>query len=428
MTDTTAPAAGRSLWVPLRTRSFRSLWLAQGLSLLGDGCSYVAFSWITLALSGSSLALGVVLACQAVPRALLTLVGGALSDRISARVLMTGSAALRAVLMAAVACVGYGHLLTLWMLVTAAALFGAVDAFFQPARGAILPSAVAPDQLEPANALLNAGSRVALVLGPALGGLIVAGADADTAFLVDGCCFALVAALAVRVTVPAAEPAAGGTASVARAAREEVTPEDPDGSLRARVGSGLRHAWADPRIRALLAVDAAVTFCYSGPFTVGFAGLARFRLDGGATSLGLLNGALAAGAIVGSLLGGTVRRAPRLGPLIAALTVWLAVGMAALGVLTSRSAAVGAVSLMGVGIGFQGVFGVSWIQRSVAPDVLGRIIAVDMVAGYLVAPISLVLCGVLAQPRPQTVFFGTAVVLLLTGAGVLCSRSVVTMV
>ncbi len=413
MTETIASARRRSLWIPLRTRSFRHLWLAQSLSLLGDGCSYVAFSWITLTISHSSFVLGVVLACQAVPRALLTLVGGAVSDRLSPRVLMAGSGGLRSVLMLGVAGVGFGHLVTLWMLMAAAALFGAVDAFFQPARGSILPSAVPAEQLEPANALLNAGSRVALVVGPALGGLIVAAADADVAFLVDSCCFALVALFVSRVTggPPVGTPAPGDAA-------------DP---LRVRIRAGLGYAWADPRIRAMLAVDAAVTFCYAGPFTVGFASLARFRLDGGATSLGLLNGALAGGAIVGSLLGGATSRRLRVGLLIAALTAWLALGMSALAVTTQVYAATGVVALMGVGIGFQGVFGISWIQRNIASDVLGRVIAVDMVAGYLVAPVSLLLCGATARTGSGVMFFATAAVLLLTGAAVLCSKPVVTM-
>ncbi|MGH3376604.1 MAG: MFS transporter [Actinoallomurus sp.] len=411
MTETLAPPR-RLLLTPLRSPSFRHLWCAQFLSLFGDGCGYVAFAWITLTVSRSSLALGLVLAAQAVPRALLTLVGGALSDRMSPRSLMMGSSCLRAALTVVVAGAGLGHLLSLWLLLAAAALFGAVDAFFQPARGSILPSAVPPEQLEPANALLNAGSRVAMVLGPALGGVVVAVAGANVAFLVDGGCFALVAVFT------------GGV----RTTRSPGTPgaSEPSGaeSLRSRIRDGLGYVWADPRIRAVLVVDAAVTFCYAGPFTVGFASLARFRLGGGATDLGLLNGALAAGAIAGSLLGGASPRRLRVGPLIAALTAWLAVGMFTLGITTGLVASMGAVALMGAGIGFQGVFGLSWIQRGIAPDVLGRVIAVDMVAGYVVAPVSLVLCGVFAQPRPALVFLGTAVLLVLTTLGVLCSRSV----
>lgn len=408
MTETAAPA-GRLL-SPLRARSFRNLWSAQFLSLLGDGCGYVAFTWTTLTVSRSSLALGVVLACQAVPRALLTLVGGALSDRMSPRVLMMVSSCLRTAVTVAVAAAGPAHLLSLGWLVAAAAVFGAVDAFFQPARGSILPSAVPADQLEPANALLGAAGRVAMVLGPALGGVVVAAAGPSVAFLVDGGCFALTAAFVAGVRAGASPPG-----------RTEGGAED---GLATRIRAGLGYVWADPRIRAVLAVDAAVTFCYAGPFTVGFASLARFRLGGGAADLGLLNGALAAGAIAGSLLGGASPRRPRVGPLIAGLTAWLAAGMVALGMATGTPAAACAVALMGAGIGFQGVFGLSWIQRSITPDVLGRVIAVDMVAGYVVAPLSLVLCGAFAQPNPAAVFLGTAGLLALTTAGVLGSARV----
>lgn len=405
------------MWAPVRTRSFVQLWFAQALSLLGDGFSYVAFSWITLTITRSSLALGVVLAAQAVPRTLLTLVGGALSDRLSPRLLMLGSSCLRAALMAGVAACGFLHLLSLAVLLAAAALFGAVDAFFQPARGSILASVVAMEELESANALLTTGSRVAMVLGPALGGIVVAAAGADVAFLIDACCFVLVAAFVARLPASRGESADPAEPEVGDAAAP---------SLRGQILAGLSYTWADSRIRAIVLVDAAVTFCYAGPFTVGFASLARFRLDGSATALGLLNGALAAGAIVGALLGGTRRRRlPRVGLLIAALTAWLAIGMIALGLTTSVAASVVIVALMGAGIGFQGVFGLSWIQRNIATDVLGRVIAFDMVAGYVLAPVSLVACGALARPEPM--FVGTAALLLLTTAGILCSKQVVDM-
>ncbi|MFJ1751919.1 MFS transporter [Kitasatospora sp. NPDC088134] len=409
------PAEQPSLRAPLRTPSFRNLWAAQSFSLLGDGFSTVAFAWITLTLTRSSLALGVVLACQAVPRALLTLLGGALSDRMSARHLMMFSSLLRCALMAGVAAAGFTHLLNLWMLFAAAALFGAVDAFFQPARSSVLPSVVEPEQLEPANALLSVGSRVASVLGPAIGGIVVAATDPSAAFAVDSCCFALVALFVGRATRRVAAPAARTGADTA----EE--------SLGGRIRAGLVYVFSDPRIRAMVAIDTAVTFCYAGPFTVGFASLAKFRLHGGASSLGLLDGALAAGAIVGALLGGATRRHLRVGLLISALTGWLGAGMLALGVLGNLAEAVGVVLLMGLGIGFQGVFGVSWIQRNIRGEILGRVISVDMVAGYIAAPVSLVLCGALAKSHLGAMFAATAAVLIVTGAATLCSKPVVTM-
>lgn len=395
------------LWTPVRSRSFRLLWTGQSLSLLGDGFSYIAFSWMTLTLTGSTLALGSVLALQAIPRALLTLVGGSLSDRWSTRVVMMLSSWARAVVMVAVGVAGFAGALNLAALCVAAAVFGAVDAFFQPARMTILPSVVDADLLRPANALLGVGSRISAVLGPAAGGVVVAVTDANVAFLVDGLCFALcgLCVAGVRVT------------------RRADSSPGPDAGLAARIREGLRYAWADPRIRTMLAVDAAVTFCYAGAFTVGFAQLAKTELAGGSATLGILNGALAAGAMLGGLVAGVVGGRPKVGLLIAALAGWLAIGMVVLGVVHHPVAAVATVAAMGFAIGFQGVFGLSWLQRTIDDSVLSRVISVDMVLGYAVAPLSLVLCGALAQTHSTLMFAGTAGILAVVALGVVASRA-----
>ncbi|MBB0243844.1 MFS transporter [Streptomyces alkaliphilus] len=415
---TTLGGAGARLWSPAGHPSFRLLWLAQALSQLGHGFSYIAFAWVTLTLTDSTLALGYVLAFQAVPRAVLTLVGGSLGDRWSPRLLMVLSSWARSGLMAAVGLAALTGTLTLWMLCAAAALFGAVDAFFQPARVAILPRVVDRETLTQANALLGAGARVCAVLGPALGGVVVAFTNAGVAFLVDAACFAVCALCVSGIRTR-------------RKTADETTEGDGDGpddgadsGLIARIGAGVRYAWGDARIRCMLAVDVAVTFCYAGPFTIGFAALARGELEGGSMTLGLLNGALAAGATLGALVGGTVSGRPRVGLLVAGLAGWLAVGMGVLGVLDSAAVAVGTVLTMGFAIGFQGVFGLSWLQRNVPESVLTRVISLDMVLGYAIAPVSLLMCGALADTGTGAMFGIVALILALTGLGTLASRPV----
>ncbi|MFF3859123.1 MFS transporter [Streptomyces sp. NPDC002209] len=415
MASTLVGARSR-LSAPARLPSFRLLWLGQSLSLLGDGFSYIAFSWSTLGLTQSTLALGYVLAFQAVPRALLTLVGGSLSDKWSSRTLMALSSWARAGLMAGVGLAGLAGSLTVWMLCCAAAAFGAVDAFFQPARASILPSVVDKEQLAPANALLAVAAKVSAVLGPAVGGMVVAFSNAPVAFLVDGVCFALCGLCVARIR-PLPRPGQDAPAGDAAAPAAGL-------SLGARIRAGLRYAFDDPRIRTILAVDAAVTFCQAGPFTVGFATLAKVDLHGGSATLGLLNGALAGGAMLGTLAGGAVSGRPRIGLLIAALAGWLAIGTGLLGLIGSTAGALATVLAMGFGMGFQGVFGLSWIQRTIDGSVLSRVISVDMVIGYAVAPLSLILCGAMAQSGTGPMFALSAAVLAVTGIGILGSRTV----
>jgi MFS family permease len=404
-------ASKRRVWSPLRIRSIRHVLPAGALSDLGDGFSYVALAWLTLSLTGSSLALGGVLAAQAVPRAVFTLIGGATSDRVSPRVQMIASALARAVLMALIATLTLTHVVQLWHLYLLGGVFGVVDAFFQPARVSLLPSIVEPDDLESSNGLLSAASRICSIAGPAIGGVLVAASGTGWAFAVDALCFVLVAAALVNVSV---RPTSPSTQSAAE-------------SLRARIATGLRYVFADPRLRAILAIDAAVTFSYAGPLTVGLASLVRYRFAQNASAFGALDAALALGGLAGALVGGSVHVRPRIGLLIAALAGWLACGMALLGLASNLAFGVAVAFAMGCGTGFQAVFGLSWVQRAIDREVLGRVLSVDMVAGYAVGPISLVVAGGLAGGHLRALYLGTAALLVLTAIGVLSSRTVRTM-
>src|SRR6202163_4492692 len=161
-------------WIVFSSGSFRKLWAATTLSLFGDFFSYIAMAWLVLQLTGSSLALGTVLVVQALPRAVLMVVGGALADRISPRLTMLGSMGLRAVVVAPLAVLVLTGRVQMWQVYGIAAVFGIVDAFFLPARSSILPKVVADHELEPGNAVLNVTAQTSVILGPVLGGVIVA--------------------------------------------------------------------------------------------------------------------------------------------------------------------------------------------------------------------------------------------------------------
>src|ERR1700682_4256461 len=129
-------------WTVFSSGSFRKLWIATTLSLFGDFFSYVAMAWLVLQLTGSSLALGTVLVVQAVPRAVLMAVGGALADRISPRLTMLGSMGLRAVFVAPLAVLVLTGRVQMWEVYGIAVVVGIADAFFMPARSSLLPKVV----------------------------------------------------------------------------------------------------------------------------------------------------------------------------------------------------------------------------------------------------------------------------------------------
>src|SRR2546423_4504363 len=115
------PAPPPRRWTVLSSSTFRKLWVATTLSLFGDFFSYIAMAWLVLQLTGSSLALGSVLVVQALPRAVLMVVGGALADRVSPRLTMLGSMGLRAVVVAPLAVVVLTGRVQMWEVYAGAA-------------------------------------------------------------------------------------------------------------------------------------------------------------------------------------------------------------------------------------------------------------------------------------------------------------------
>src|ERR1700682_1782600 len=215
-------------WTVFSSGSFRKLWIATTLSLFGDLFSYIAMAWLVLQLTGSSLALGTVLVVQAVPRAVLMVVGGALSDRISSRLTMLGSMGLRAVFVAPLAVLVVTGRVQMWEVYGIAVVFGIVDAFFMPARSSILPRVIADHELEPGNAVMNVTAQVSVILGPVLGGLIVAAFGTGWAFAGDAACFVL--GVLFILLPPARAQTAAGVAH-------------PDGGMGGQIAAGVRYAW-----------------------------------------------------------------------------------------------------------------------------------------------------------------------------------------
>src|SRR5580658_985610 len=131
MAIATPPAATQPEKVehPLTNPNYRR-WLIGGtISLVGDQFYMVALPWLVLVQTGSSVAMGTVLMCGAIPRALLMLIGGAVSDRFSARKIMLATAAARTVCVTIVGGLVFSRVLQIWEIYVMAVAFGLADAF-----------------------------------------------------------------------------------------------------------------------------------------------------------------------------------------------------------------------------------------------------------------------------------------------------------
>jgi MFS family permease len=409
--STAAPgvAAARTRpWHVLAGGPFRALWAAHLLTLLGDAFSIVALPWLVLQMTGSGVALGTVLALEAVPRAVLMLVGGAVTDRVSPRLAMLGSAAVRAVLIGLLAALVLTRTAQLWEVYATALLVGAISAFFLPARFAVLPGVVADHHLEAGNALLNLNQNASLFLGPALAGLLVAASGPGPAFAVDAAAFAMASLLllTVRARQTAGEPAPAKAAG-----------------LLADIREGLRYAWNDAALRAVLLLVAAVNFASTAAMSVGLPVLAHQRYAQGAAALGSLLAAWGLGSSVG-VVGAGLRRMPtRFGPLVVGTVAWSGVCVGLVGLSPSLPLALVATAVGGLADGTINTYGFVWLQRRTDEAVRGRVMSLVMMAAVGLAPVSLALAGLIAG-QPTLLFTVAAAIMVASAAGAGLSRTV----
>ena len=165
------------------------------VSFLGDGLYMVAIAWQVYAISNAPTALALVGIAWTVPQILLLLLGGAVSDRFDRRVVLMLSDGIRGSAIAAIGILSVTGKLELWHAIVLVALYGAGGALFAPAFTGIVRDVVPHELLLEANSLDQFVRPLCQrLIGPAVGGAIIALAGAGTAFLADAATFAFSAA------------------------------------------------------------------------------------------------------------------------------------------------------------------------------------------------------------------------------------------
>jgi len=275
-----------------RDRDFRLLWIGQVVSGLGRQVTTIVLPYQLYVLTGTPLAIGALALVQVVPIMAFSLGGGVVADAVDRRrllLLTQAGLAAASVALAGLALLPATPVLAIYAVAFVAAGLGAID---QPARSSAVPRLVPRERLPAAIALGQLNFQAAGVVGPAIGGLVLATLGIAACYVFDAITFA--AAIGALVLIAPIPPAHGA-----------VRP-----SLAA-IAEGLRFARRRRAILATFAVDLnAMIF---GMPTALFPILALDVFRVGPAGLGLLAAAPAAGAVIGALLTGWVGRVRRTG-------------------------------------------------------------------------------------------------------------------
>lgn len=384
----------------LRQRDYRLFWMGQWVSLVGTWMQGVTQAWLLTRLTDSAMMLGLLGAASSAPLLVLVLFGGLVSDRFDRRRVVITTQILSLVQALILAVLTLGGWIQAWHIITLAAALGAINAFDIPARQAYVMQLVGPTHLPNAIALNSTGFNAARVVGPAVGGLLVAAVGEGLCFLLNALSY--VAVLISLLMIRARPPLSEGTA--------------PRGIEALRAGFAYARERKElGRILALVGVVSAVAVPYRGFLPA----MARHVLDVGAWRYGLLMAAAGVGAGSGGLVlaGLRISRDAYRSLLPVALLIF---SLSLAGFASTSNYALALILLTAVGIGGILYFNCSntLVQLSVDDTYRGRVMSFYTLMHQGTATFGSLGIGVIADR------FGTPAGLL-AGAGVCLAAAVV---
>jgi len=367
---------------PLRLRDFALLWTGMAISMVGDGVYVIAIAWQVYEISNRPSALAMVGVAWSLPQVLLMLLSGALADRFDRRKLMIAGDVIRFAAISTIGALSIAGRLTIPLVVGLVVVYGVGQAIFQPSFSAIVPTIVPGVLLVEANSLAQFVRPFAMMLlGPLVGGVLIAAFGTGWAFVFDGGTFLFSALMILLMR-----------------ARSERRPAGTEERLLADVAEGLRYVLAN-RWLLVAMVGATVSLLATwGPWETLVPFVIKNDLHGSATDLGLVFGAGGLGAVAAALFLGQRGTLPRK-PLTALYVSW-AIGMlgtAGFGLVTGVWQAMLVALVTEACITFLVVIWFTLVQRLVPGHLLGRVTSLDWMVSIAGVPLSFAVVGPVAS-------------------------------
>jgi MFS family permease len=375
----------------LRSRNFQLWFAGRAISLAGMWMQSVAQGWVVYELTSSQFALGAISFARSIPAVLLILPAGVLADRVSRRSLLLITKGAMMACAAILAVLAGAGVLETWHIAIVALALGTAMSFDAPARQSVTVEMVEHRRDLPAAIALNSTVfNLARIVGPSIGGIVLATAGAAWCFGLNavGYLTAIVTLLLMRLPQRSAEQA------------EE--------SLRSQLAVGLRYVARSVPIRTMM-VLVAITSLLGFPYMTLLPVFAADVLRAGETGLGALNTGVGIGAVAGSLLVASQGRSRRKGLILSAGSLLFPGAILVFAV--SRSLSLSIAALVVVGFGYITEYSTcnTMIQALVPDELRGRVMSVYMLMIYGAMPLGSLLAGSVAEVLgPTPALFLTA--------------------
>lgn len=363
----------------LRSRNYRLFFGGQGISLIGTWMTQLATIWLVYNLTKSPLMLGVVGFSSQIPSFFLAPIGGVFVDRFSRHRTLIGTQILAMIQSLALAVLALTGVIQVWHIIALSLVQGFINAFDAPARQAFVPELVErKEDLANAIAINSTMFNGARLIGPAIGGLLLAKVGASYCFLIDGISYiaVLIALLAMKV----------------KPRKMAVINTNP----WQRIKEGFVYTFGFPPIRAILLLSALVSFM-GMQYTIFVPIFAEEILKGGAETLGFLMAASGVGALAGGIYLASRKTVLGLGQVIAVAPAILGIGL--IGFSFSRFLPLSLFAMLFIGLGtiMQAAASNTVLQTIVEDDKRGRLMSFFTMSFLGISPFGNLLGGALAQ-------------------------------
>ncbi|MEH1844027.1 MAG: MFS transporter [Nostoc sp.] len=363
----------------LRSKNYQLFFAGQGISLIGTWMTQLATIWLVYNLTNSPLMLGVVGFSSQIPSFFLAPFGGVFVDRFSRYRTLISTQVLAMIQSLTLAVLALTDVIQVWHIIALSLFQGFINALDAPARQAFVPELVERrEDLANAIAINSTMINGARLIGPAIGGLLIARVGTGYCFLIDGLSYiAVIAALLAMKVQPW---------------KNSVI----DGNPLQKVKEGFVYAFSFPPIRSILLLSALVSLM-GLQNTILVPVIAEQVLKGGAESLGFLMAASGVGALTGGIYLATRQTILGIGKLIALAPAILGIGLIAFSL--SRFLPLSLFTMLFVGLGtiLQIAASNTFLQTIVEDDKRGRLMSLYTMSFLGMIPVGNLLGGVLAS-------------------------------
>ncbi len=380
----------RRLIRALQHRNYRLFFAGQSISLVGTWVTRIATSWLVYRLTKSELLLGITGFAGQIPLLILAPFAGVLADRWNRHRILVITQLLSLLQSLALGLLALSGTITVMQIILLQIAQGIINSFDTPARQAFVVEMV-EDRADLANAIaLNSSMfNASRIIGPTIGGVIIAAVGEGWCFMIDAISYVAVIASLLAMRLPAWQVPSGR------------------GRMVEELRGGIGYVFGFAPVRELL-FNVALIGIMAMPYAVLMPVFAANVLHGGAYTQGLLMTASGAGALIGTMYLASRHSVLGLGKVIVVATMLLSAGLIVFSFSRTLWVSMVVLPFVGAGMMLQAASANTILQTIVDEHLRGRVMAFYSVAVLGTTPIGSLLAGILAEHigAPHTILIG----------------------